>query len=216
MIFDPWVAGEFLEVLAVSMSAEVVQRGKSLLRGRLGQRIASEKVTFFDDPRRPGGLASAFYDDEGVQTRRKTMVEGGVLRDLFYDATTARRDDRASNGCAGRPSYRVLPGCTSSNFYLAPGGMTRDALIADTRDGLLVLEVMGMHTADPVSGDLSVGVSGVSIQDGRLGHGVCGAMLSGDLLGLLERVDAVADDLTFYGGFAAPTFRVADVMIGGS
>jgi PmbA protein len=75
---------------------------------------------------------------------------------------------------------------------------------------------MGMHTADPVSGDLSVGVSGVSIQDGRLGHGVCGAMLSGDLLGLLERVDAVADDLTFYGGFAAPTFRVADVMIGGS
>ena len=96
---------------------------------------------------------------------------------------------------------------------MAWGSMSREKLIGDTKDGLLVFEVLGMHTADPVSGEFSVGLSGIAIENGQLTHGVRGAMLSGSLLELLERVDAVADDLTFYGRLATPTFRVSDMTV---
>src|SRR6185436_2833894 len=116
------------------------------------------------------------------------------------------KEGRASNGAAGRASYRGTPAPSSSNLYLEPGAISRDELIAETREGLLVFEVMGMHTTDPVSGEFSVGISGIAIENGRLTHGVRGAMLAGNVLQMLERVDAVADDLTFYGRLAAPTF----------
>lgn len=213
VLFDPTVAGDLFELLAGALCAESVQRGKSLLKGKLGRRVASDLVSFRDEPLRPKGLASGRFDDEGVPTRDKLMLERGVLRDYFYDAYTARKEGRESNGCAGRSGYKGLPGAGASNFYLEPGKLTRERLIADTPRGILVHELMGMHTADPISGELSVGVSGLAIEDGRLTHGVRGAMLSCGLLELLERVDAVADDLVFYGGVAAPTFRVADLTI---
>lgn len=213
VVFDPWVSGEFLDLIAGLLCADQVQRGKSLLAGKLGAKVGSELVTFVDDPRRPAGLGSALYDDEGVPTRAKTMIEGGVVREYFYDSYTARREGRASNGSAGRGSYRGLPSPGSSNFFLRPGTMTRAALIEGTRDGLLVLDVMGMHMADPISGEFSVGVSGLLIENGRIGKPVKAAMISGNLLELLERVDAVASDLTFYGSMGAPTFRVSRMTV---
>ncbi len=213
VLFDPWVAGEMLELIAGLLSADEVQRGKSLLKGRLGQRIASPQVTLIDDPLKPGGVASSRFDAEGVPTRRKTMIDGGVLREYFYDTYTAHKDGVSSNGSAGRASFKGLPGPGSSNFLLVPGAMKREALLADTRDGILVLDIMGMHTADPVSGEFSVGVSGIAVQDGVLAGGVRGAMLSGNVLELLGRVDAVADDLRFHGSVGSPTFRVADLTV---
>lgn len=213
VILDPWVAGEFLDLIVGLLCADQVQRGKSLLAGKLGRKIASESVTFIDDPRRPEGLASSLYDDEGLPTRAKTMIEKGVVRDYFYDTCTASRESRATNASAGRDSYTGLPSPGSSNFYLAPGAVTREKLLSDTKDGVLVLDVMGMHMVDPISGELSVGISGLAVQDGRITHAVKGAMLSGNLIELLERVDAVADDLTFYGSMGAPTFRIADMTV---
>ena len=213
VIFDPWVAGEFLDLVSGLLCADQVQRGKSLLAGKLGQKVGSDVVTFIDDPRRPGGLASSLYDDEGLSTRRKVMIESGVVREYFYDTYTARREGRASNASAGRGSYRGLPDPGCSNFYLAPGSIKREAILSDTRDGLLVLDVMGMHMADPISGEFSVGVSGLLVEKGRLGKPVKAAMISGNLLELLGRIDAVADDLTFYGGMGAPTFRVSHMTV---
>ena len=209
VLLEPWVAGEFLELLAELLSADEVQGGRSLLAGKLGLAIASPLVTLRDDPRRPGGLGSTRFDDEGLPTRDKAMIEKGVLREYFHDTTTAARDGIVSNGCAYRGSYASLPGPGGSNLFLAPGAVTREDLIADTRSGLLVAEVLGMHMVDPVSGAFSVGVSGVAIEKGRLAGPVKGAMLSGSLLDLLSRVDGVASDLTFQGSLGSPTFRVS-------
>ncbi|HXS99910.1 MAG TPA: metallopeptidase TldD-related protein [Elusimicrobiota bacterium] len=209
VVLEPWVAVEFLELLAELLSAEEVQGGRSLLAGRLGKRIASPLVTLRDDPRRPGGPASASFDDEGVPTRDKALVEAGVLRALLHDSATAAREGAASNGCGYRDGWSGLPGPGPSNLFLAPGTLSRDALLAGTKDGLLVLEVLGTHMIDPVSGEFSVGVSGLQIENGALGRPFKGAMLAGNLLDLLARVDAVADDLVFHGSFGAPTLRVS-------
>jgi PmbA protein len=209
VLFEPWVGVEFLEVFADLLSAEEVQGGRSLLAGLLGTTVASGLVTLRDDPRRPGGPASARFDDEGVPTRDKALIERGVLREFFHDSVTAAREGLASNGCGYRGSWSGMPGPGASNMFLAPGALTRDALIGDTKDGLLVLEVLGMHMVDPVSGEFSVGVSGLEISKGAIGRPFKGAMLAGNLLDLLARVDAVADDLIFHGGVGAPTFRVS-------
>ena len=213
VLFDPWVAGELLDLVGDPLTAESVQRGKSLFKDKIGSKIASEAVTLIDDPLLPGGVVSGYYDDEGVPTATKTMVEGGILKDYFYDSYTARRDKRESNGCAGRTGFKGLPGPTSTNFFMKPGTTTRQALIEDTKDGILVFEIMGMHTADPVSGEMSVGITGVAIENGKLTHGIRGAMLSTNLLDLLSGIDVVADDLVFYGATAAPTFRVAELTV---
>lgn len=213
ILFEPWVGVEFLELLAELLSADEVQGGRSLLAGKLGQSVASPFVTLRDDPRRPGGLGSSRFDDEGLPTRDKAMIERGVLRDYFHDAVSAAKVGRVSNGCAYRASYAGLPGPGASNFYLAPGEATREALIADTKAGLLVSEVLGMHMVDPVSGAFSVGVSGLSIEKGRLAGPVKGAMISGSLLDLLSRVDGVASDLIFQGSLGAPTFRVSTLDV---
>lgn len=209
VVFDPWVSGEFLELIAQLLCADQVQRGKSLLSGKLGATVGSALATFIDDPRRPGGLASSLFDDEGCPTIKKVAIEAGVVKEFFYDTYTAARDRVKSNASAGRGSYKGLPGPGCSNFYLAPGKTSRDALIGSTKDGILILEVMGMHMADPISGEFSVGVSGLAIQDGKLGRPVKNAMISGNLLELLSGIDAVADDLAFHGSLGAPTFRVA-------
>ena len=209
VVFEPWVAVEFLEVLADLLSAEEVQGGRSLLLGRLGKKIASPLVTLRDDPRRLGGPASARFDDEGVPTRDKALIEGGVLRALLHDSATAAREGTASNGCGYRDGWSGLPSPGPSNLFLAPGASRRDALIGGTKDGLLVLEVLGTHMVDPVSGEFSVGVSGIEIEKGELARPFKGAMISGGLLDLVARVDAVADDLAFHGSFGSPTFRVS-------
>lgn len=213
VLFDPWVAGELLDLVASLLCADQVQRGKSLLGGKLGRKVGSELVTFIDDPRRLGGLSSSLYDDEGCPTWPKTMIEKGVVKEYFYDTYTARKDRRPGNASAGRGSFKGLPGPGCSNFYLAPGSKTREQLIEGTKDGILVLEIIGMHMADPISGEFSVGVSGLAVQGGRLGAPVKNAMVSGNLVELLSRVDAVADDLTFHGSLGAPTFRVADMEV---
>ncbi|MDE2141959.1 MAG: TldD/PmbA family protein [Elusimicrobia bacterium] len=208
-IFEPWVAVEFLEVLADLLSAEEVQGGRSLLEGRRGSAVASPLVTLRDDPRRLGGPASARFDDEGVPTRDKALIERGVLRELLHDSATAAREGVESNGCGYRGDWSGTPGPGPSNLFLAPGASTRDSLISGTKDGLLILEVLGTHMMDPVSGEFSVGVSGLEVSSGTVGRPFKGAMLAGNLLEMLSRVDAVADDLIFHGSFGAPTFRVS-------
>lgn len=213
VVFDPWVAGELLELVAGLLCADQVQHGKSLLAGKLGKKIGSGLITFVDDPRMPGGMASSLYDDEGLPTQKKVMIEKGVVKDYFYDTYTANKDKRKSNASAGRGSYKGLPSPGNSNFYLAPGSLSRQDILSSTEDGILVLDIIGMHMADAISGEFSVGVSGISVKNGKLGRPVKSAMVSGNLVELLERVDAVGSDLTFHGSLGAPTFRVCRMSV---
>ncbi|MHB2026434.1 MAG: TldD/PmbA family protein [Elusimicrobiota bacterium] len=213
VIFEPWIAGEFLDIVADLLCADMIQKGKSLLAKKMGRKIASDLVSFIDDPRLPGGSASSLYDDEGCATRRKVMVQNGILQGYFHDTYTANKDGRRSNACAARGSYRGLPGPSPSNFYLAPGQSRPEEIIQGTMRGIIVMEVMGMHMVDTVSGEFSVGISGIAVENGKKSHPVRSAMISGNILDVLSRIDAVGSDLVFHGSTGSPTFRVADLSV---
>jgi PmbA protein len=216
VVFDPWVGCQFLDLVAQAVCADRVQKGKSFFGRPEKQKMASPLVTLVDDGLFEKGVASSRYDDEGTPRRRTVPVQAGSFQALLYDATSAQRDHTASTGNGGRASFSRPPSTRPSNFYLSPGSSSRHALIAGVSRGLLLQEVMGMHTADPVSGDFSVGAQGRWIEGGKLTRGVRGVTLAGNLKALLNGIDAVGDDLTWYGSTGTPTFRVVQLTIGGT
>lgn len=214
VVFDPSVGSEFLSLLSDAVCADSVQKGKSFLRGKLNEKVASEWVTLVDDGTLKNGLATSPVDDEGVPTQRTGTIERGKLIHYLYDSYTAEKDKTRSTGNACRAGFKSSPSPGPSNFYLQAGDLPREKLLRMTC-GLYLYEVMGLHMADPISGDFSVGAIGAWLENGEFKTAVRGVTLAGNLLELLKNVDGVCDDLTFFGSVGSPTFRVRELMVSG-
>jgi PmbA protein len=214
-ILDPYVATEMLEVLAPAFLAENVMKGKSLLKGREGSAIASPLVRIVDDGTLAGGLATTPFDAEGVPHRCTPLVTDGVLDGFLYDTYHGARMGHPSTGNAVRGGVKGLPALGTTNLFLCPSATPADQLLYGIDRGIYLTDVMGMHTADPISGDFSVGASGILIENGRLTTPVKGIAIAGTILDLLSRIDAVGDDLRFFGGVGAPSVRLSALDVSG-
>lgn len=214
-VLDPYVATGFLGLLGPALTGEAVQKGRSLFAGKVGERVASEQVTIIDDGALPGGIASAPFDGEGVPTSRTVLVEDGTLKGYLYNTYTAAKDGVQSTGNGVRSSFKGTPEVGVTNFFIQAGGTPAGDLIREVTQGIYITEVLGMHTANPISGDFSVGVAGILIENGEFTRPVRGMAMGGNIIDFLARVDAVGDDLQFFGGRGAPTVRVADMTVSG-
>jgi len=162
------------------------------------------------------GVVSAPFDDEGVPTGRVVLIENGTLNGFVHNTYTAAKENISSTGNSVRPnSFRSGPEVGTTNFYIQPGLSDREKLIGEISRGLYVTDVMGMHTADPISGDFSVGVSGLWIENGEMTRPVKGAAVAGNIVDFLTNVDCVANDIRFFMGTGSPTIRVSDITVSG-
>jgi PmbA protein len=216
VVLEPYVATGVLGLLAPSLSAEAVQKGRSLLAGKVGQQVASEQINIIDDGTLPGGIASAPFDGEGVPTSRTVLVQNGKLQCFLHNIYTSAKDGVLSTGNGVRGSFIGTPEVGTTNFFIEPGVQTAEQIIADIDSGLYVTEVMGLHTANPISGDFSLGASGLWIENGKLAYPVRGLAIAGNIMEMLGQVDAVGSDLQFFGGRGAPTIRVSRMSISGA
>lgn len=216
IVFDPYIATNFLGVIAPALSAEAVQKGKSLFANKVGQRVASDKVTIVDYGAMPGGIASSPFDGEGVPTSQTVLVRNGELKGYLHNTYTAAKDRVMSTGNGIRGSFKSTPEVGTTNFYIEPGPTHPDDLVKDIRSGLYVTDVMGMHTANPISGDFSVGAAGLWIENGKFTRPVRGVAIAGNILELLNEVEGVGSDLTFFGGKGEPTIRISKMTVSGS
>lgn len=213
-VFDRRVAAELLELLAPSLFADTHRKKTSLLQGKLGRKALSEQLTLIDDGLMPGGLETRPLDDEGTPCGRTVCVERGVITNLLYDNAEAAKAGAKStgNGFGGQ----TAPPCAEiTNFHLPNGPAKAESLVSLMGSGFFVREVLGLHTADPISGDFSVGASGFWVKNGRIAHPVSGAMISGNLLTLLNTVEAVADDLDFIGSVGSPSLLAGALQVAG-
>jgi PmbA protein len=215
-VLDNRVATSILEVLAPSFLAENVHKGKSLFAGRLGERLFSELVAVRDNGVLAGGMGSAPCDGEGVPQQDTALVEGGVLKGFLYDSYWGNRMGAASTGNAVRAGVKGAPRMGVHNLLVEPGEHTLEEMLAGVGKGVLITDVMGMHTANPISGDFSVGATGFYLERGTVQHPVKGITIAGNLLELFKRVDMVADDLRFFGSAGSPALRIAELEISGS
>jgi len=214
-IMEPYIVTKFLSIVAAIVNAESVQKGKSMFAGKEGQAVASGAFTLVDDATYQNGISSFPFDAEGIPTRKNIIVENGVLCNFLYDTYTANKAGKKSTGNARRGSFRTLPSVGTTNFMLLPGAKKPEELIGDIEEGFYITEVMGMHTANPISGDFSVGASGLMIENGSLTYPVRGVTIAGNLADFLKNIDAVGNDLRFFGAKAAPTVRLESLSISG-
>jgi PmbA protein len=214
-LLDARVARDVLELLAPSLLGRTHEKGKSLFQGKVGKRVFGERVDVWDDGLLRGGADTQPLDDEGSARRRTGCVRGGVLEKLLHDRASARRAGTATtgNGAAGERSP-VEPDAT--NLYIGAGaGGTAREMLARMGRGLWVREVMGLHTVDEISGDFSLGCSGLWIERGEVARPFTGAAVSGNLLDLLLRIEEVGGDLTFEGSVGAPSLLLGAIDFAG-
>jgi PmbA protein len=207
VLLDNTVAAEFLSVFASMLSSEAVQKGKSLLGGRAGQKVASGILDMVDDGLMPHASGSRHIDDEGVPIEKKYLIKEGVLQGYMYNTHTAGKDNVKSTGNAVRAGLQSPPSVGPINLYAdsSENKVGLKEMMSSIEHGLYVTEAMGVHTANPVSGDFSIGVSGLWIESGKAEYPVKEAVLSGNMLEFFNTIDVVGDDLNFFGSIGSPS-----------
>jgi PmbA protein len=200
VVFDPLVTAAFVGVVGSMLSAEAVQKGRSLFAGLVGEAVAGQAVTLVDDGRIAGGPSSAPFDDEGMPTMRTPLIEAGVLQGYLHNTATAARDDApaASTGNATRAGHTSTPTVAPTNLLFEGEGVTPEAVLRRAGTGLYVQQASGVHSGvNPISGEFSVGATGLWIRDGQLAEPVRELTVSGTLLDMLRSVVVVGDDRRF-------------------
>jgi PmbA protein len=220
ILLDPFSAASFLGVVTSGLSAEAVLKGRSLFAGRVGERVASDVVHLVDDGRELAGPGAEPFDGEGVPTGRTQLIEGGVLRGFLHNTYTAKRMAAASTGNASRAGFKSTPGVSPTNLILAPGTKTPEQLAAEAGRALLVQDLIGVHSgANPISGDFSVGVNGLLLENGAPAGAIREATIASTVLDILKDVVAVANDLRylpFGGSIGTPTILIGEMTVAGT
>ena len=221
VLIDRSVASKFLSLLAHSFNSDQIQKGKSPLKGKKGERCFSPLITIEDNGLHPKGIFTAPIDGEGTPSQRTPLVVQGELSGYLYDRYWANRE-KASSGSTGRSTgnsrrsgIKLPPGVGTSNFLIEPGTLPFTTLLSDLHQGVLLEEVMGLHTVDPISGDFSLGCSGKWVDKGKLVHPVKSVAVAGNLFQLFQDVVGIGEDFRFMGGIGSPSLLVKKLKISG-
>ncbi|HEY1219553.1 MAG: TldD/PmbA family protein [Bryobacteraceae bacterium] len=213
VVFDPRVAASLVENLFEAVHGMLIYRHESFLAGKLGEKVASEKISLIDDATIPGLFGTSPFDDEGVASRRTVVLERGVLKSYLLNTYAARKlgmktTSNASRGLAGNA------GIGHGNFFVENGVLPPERIIAGIADGFYVTELIGMGV-NIVTGDYSRGAAGLWIRNGELAFAVSEVTIAGKLQDMLMGVEEVGNDLEFRGSVAAPTLKIGEMTVGG-
>jgi PmbA protein len=219
IVLDPFIAAQFLGIIASIVTADTVQKGKSLLKDRIGDKIFKGNFEIIDDGTLSYGLASKPFDGEGVPKGKTVIFENGILKTYLYNTYTARKVKKFSTGNAVRASYKSTPEVGVSNFYLKPSNTSLEKIIKSVDKGFYVIDIIGLHSGtNPISGQMSVGAKGIWIDKGSFSKPVKEVTIATDLLNFCKSVDKVGDDLRFMpsGGYiGSPSMLVKDIALSG-
>jgi PmbA protein len=197
-----------------AVKADSVQRNQSLFKGRIGEKVASENVTIYDDGLFPGGLRTWAFDGEGTPQQKTRLVEKGVLRNFLYDNYAAKKEGKESTGNASRAGYLSTPSIEATNFHITPGNKTPDQLMSEVDDGLIIYYLQGAHSSNPVSGEFSVVATPAwKIRKGEMAHATRGVMLAGNIFEVLKNVSVMANNERQMGQLVAPWILVENVRV---
>ena len=210
-----------LSAFVSAFSAKMAQMGMSLLKGKEGEKIASDIVNITDDPMREGVSIQTNFDAEGVAAFRKAVVENGVLKTLLHNRETAALAGVESTGNASKGSYASPVAISPYAFCLEAGDKTLDELFEMAGDGIYVTALKGLHAgANAVTGDFSIESAGFKIVDGKLGEAVKTFTIAGNFFELLKSISSLSDtvEVAATGGFTtfgAPAVLIKEMSVAG-
>jgi PmbA protein len=215
VVMEPLQAASFFGGLVSALDGKRIHQKASFLLDKLGERVAPKSLSLVDDGLYPRGLGSRPFDGEGLPTRRTPLFEDGVLKSYLYDTYTAHKAKAHSTATAGR-GYQSLPHIGTTTLVVESKQTKPPAeILRGIKSGLYVTSMLG-HGADTVTGDYSQGAAGLWIENGELGGPVQEMTVAGNLMSMLDSIDAVGDDLDMRGTIGAPTIRFAELTVAGA
>lgn len=217
----------FHEACGHALEATSVAKGHSVFANRLGEKIASEKVTAIDDGTIPNAWGTINVDDEGTPALKNVLIEKGILKGYMVDKLNGRRMDMKTTGNSRRQSYKYSPTSRMTNTYIAAGEDKEEDIISSTAEGLYAKK-MGGGSVNPVTGEFNFAVAeGYLIKNGKIDKPVRGATLIGKGSEVLLRIDMVGKNLDLGQGMCGsvsgsiptnvgqPMIRVSELTVGG-
>jgi len=218
VVLDPYITASFLGVISSTLNGESVAKGRSLFKDRLGEGVANSIVTLVDDPTNPKAYTATELDGEGLAARRNVLIDGGVLQQFVHSSYSARRVGTRSTGNAIRGGFKGTPGVGCLALQLLPGTRDQQALIADIDDGVLVQSVSGLHSGvNAISGDFSVGASGLQITKGQVAGPIREFTIASTLQRMLHDVVEIGNDIDWLPMRAAGvSLVIRDVTLSGA
>jgi len=210
VVFGPLVTSHLFDALCAGAGAEAIQRQRSYLVGKRGQRIGSKLLTLRDDAYIPQGMSSGSWDGEGAVRKRVTVVKEGVLVNHLHSCYTAHKAGEENTGHGDR-----WGGVAPTNVIPELGMDTASEIISDTKEGIYVN--MGSVTPHPVHGEISATIDfGYKIENGELAYPLRNTMLGINIFDLLNNLDAISSDYREEPGMIMPTIRVQNVKVAGA
>ncbi len=210
---------DLLDSFSGIFSAERVQKGISLLKGKIGQQVASGSISIIDNPLMPDGLASRPFDCEGTACAQRRIVDRGILTGYLHNIKTARKDNVSSTGNASR-SYSSGVGISPSNMYIEAGLHNLTEMLDFLGTGLYITDLEGLHAGtNPVSGDFSLSAKGFYAASGNLEQPVSQITIAGNIFEMLMGIEKTGKDIKFglpgSGCFGSPSVLVSSLSVAG-
>lgn len=217
----------FHEACGHSLEGDAVADGGSVFSGKLGQKVASEKLTLVDQGNIPGQWGSLGIDDEGILTRKNILIENGILKGYLVDRVTGKKLGMEPTGSARRESYRYMPTTRMTNTFVLPGNNTLEEMIRPIKLGIFVKDI-NAGSVECVTGEFNFNTGNTYlIENGEITVPLTNATLIGRGQDILHKIDMVADDFrleqgfcyaasgALYIGVGQPAVRISEMRVGG-
>ena len=209
---------QFFMVFFSNFLATPMQRGLSLLADKEGETIASPVLTVREEPMYEKALTKIPFDDEGVLTTAKAIIDKGVFATALYDLKSAYKAGKTStgNGFRGGSAVSEMP----TNLVVEPGEKSFDELLEEAGDGIILTDLSGLHAGvNPISGDFSLLCEGYLIENGKKGRPVEQITVAGNFYEVIKSIISVGNDIIILpsgeGEFFTPSVLVSSLAISG-
>jgi PmbA protein len=208
-ILTPQASSDMLGILTGSFLSENLYKDKTMLKGKRGTKCFSEIINMKDSGIQ--GMDSFPFDGEGVPSCENIVVKNGYFDAFLYDNYYGRKYNMPSTGNCARGGVKEPPMCATRGFFIEKG--TRD-IREELTDGIIIEELMGTHTANPITGDFSLGAIGYKCRKGNKAP-FKGVIFSGNIFEMLSNVKEIGNDLRFYGTCGSPSLYIEGLKISG-
>ena len=202
--------------LSPAFSAKNVQKKMSPLEGKLGESIASDKLTIRDLRSLPETKTTESFDDEGIETKDFEIIKNGKLLSYVHNMETAEKDNIETTANASR-SYKSVSSPSIRNMVIDEGSLDFEGLLKKLNNGLLITSLQGLHSGlDPVSGVFSLPCNGFLVEEGKIKRAVNQIILSSNIEEFMKSIDEVGNDrrITLDGSYVA-SLLIKNISISG-
>ncbi|WP_409200561.1 TldD/PmbA family protein [Methanobrevibacter sp. DSM 116169] len=213
VVFDYHAAAGLLSTFISAFSADNVQRGRSILKDKIDKKIIDNNVSITNDSTLEKGLLSCKCDGEGTISKKTALVEDGILKSYIYDNYSSNKEGVESTSNGYRGSYSSIPQISPSNITF---NFKKEESLDEIKDGFIATDVLGAHTANPISGDFSVEANNAFlIENGEITKSVKKAMISGNIFEILNDCRKLKSETKQFGPFIIPKIIINNLNVVG-